>query len=321
MDRLVSVIIPCYNAELYVEQAVLSIMNQTYNKLEIIVINDASTDNTGEILKRLASLDERIMYIENRENIKLVDRLNKGISLASGEFIARMDADDISMPLRIERQVEFLLSNPSVGVVGTNALLIKENNVGKLFSKPLLDKEIKLELFINSPFIHPSVMMNRSLLDKVGGYSSNYYQVEDFALWVEMSVLTNFANLSEPLICYRIVENSETRVSQSNRNLKHKYLKLVYKRLFEIEGIDIDEVQLNNYTYSMFRPNFSEINYKILSTCYDKIVAHCGNKKIINLLLKRWFGSLIYGGKSFKNLKYFFPSFFYSRILRRKVSG
>ncbi|MDE3946029.1 glycosyltransferase family 2 protein, partial [Glaesserella parasuis] len=117
---LVSVIIPCYNAENFVESAVRSIMEQTYSNLEIIVINDCSSDNTGEILKRLAEEDPRIKYIENEQNLKLPKTLNKGINLAKGDYIARMDSDDISLPVRLEKQVEFMLSNKNIDIVGCN---------------------------------------------------------------------------------------------------------------------------------------------------------------------------------------------------------
>ena len=109
MRKLVSVIIPCYNAEKYVEEAVRSIMKQTYLDLEIIVIDDCSTDGTNEILQSLSLEDSRIVFLKNETNLKLIKTLNLGISISKGKFIARMDADDISEPERLVEQVDFCL--------------------------------------------------------------------------------------------------------------------------------------------------------------------------------------------------------------------
>ena len=121
-EPLVSVLIPCYNCEKYVEEAVMSIIEQSYSNLEILVIDDGSTDNTGSILQELAQKDSRIRYIKNETNLKLIRTLNKGIDLCRGKYIARMDADDISLPTRIVKQVNFLEKHPDIGIVGTLSL-------------------------------------------------------------------------------------------------------------------------------------------------------------------------------------------------------
>ena len=122
---LVSVLMPCYNVELYVEDALTSIMRQTYTNLEIIVINDCSTDNTLSILENIALRDSRIKVISNSSNLKLIDTLNKGVEICSGEYIARMDADDISFPDRIERQVAFLEEKKDYDIVSTQFYTFK----------------------------------------------------------------------------------------------------------------------------------------------------------------------------------------------------
>ena len=116
---LVSVLIPCYNVERYVVEAVGSISNQTYKNLEIIAINDCSTDRTGELLMQLAREDSRIRVVTNEVNLKLIQTLNKGIGMCNGEYIARMDADDISLPTRIEKEVRFLEENNDHVIVCT----------------------------------------------------------------------------------------------------------------------------------------------------------------------------------------------------------
>ncbi len=118
---LVSVIIPCYNAEKYVEQAVRSIMNQTYKNLEILITDDCSTDASFAILQKLAEEDARIKLFRNTENQKIVRTLNALVERATGKYMARMDADDISLAKRFERQAAFLEANPDIAICGTNA--------------------------------------------------------------------------------------------------------------------------------------------------------------------------------------------------------
>ena len=132
-NPLVSVIIPCYNAEKYVESSIRSIMSQTYRNLEIIITDDCSTDGTFEILQKLVKEDSRIKLYKNEINLKIVKTLNNMIEVSLGKYIARMDADDISLPKRIEKQVAFLEQNTDISFLGTNAVLIDEKNfvIGK----------------------------------------------------------------------------------------------------------------------------------------------------------------------------------------------
>ena len=178
---LVSVLIPCYNCEKYVEEAVMSIIKQTYSNLEILVIDDGSTDNTKTILQRLAQKDSRIRYIKNEENLKLIKTLNKGLDLCNGKYIARMDADDISLLTRIEKQVDFLETHPEIGVVGTYIQIFGvRESVWKMDTK---DKYIRAHLFCNSSFAHPSVMMRTSILrDNHLYYNTDYPHAEDYKL-------------------------------------------------------------------------------------------------------------------------------------------
>ena len=132
-NKLVSVIIPVYNVELYVKEAIQSIQNQTYKNLEIIIIDDGSSDNTYEIVKELAKEDTRIKLYKNDVNLKIVKTLNRALSLSSGEYIARMDGDDISAPDRIEKKVDFLEKNKEFDLLGCSmtAIDINGNEIGK----------------------------------------------------------------------------------------------------------------------------------------------------------------------------------------------
>lgn len=216
---LVSVIIPCYNAEKYVEAAVRSIMAQTYKNLEIILTDDCSTDYTFEILKKLAAEDSRIKLCKNKTNLKIVKTLNKMIHLATGKYIARMDADDISLPERIEKQVDFLEQNPDVAFCGTNAFFINENGkcTGKT-SLPITSKDNKFFLQFYSTFFHPTVMI-RSEIYKQNLYDESFLYAEDYELWSRMIFGENLkgANLSERLFEYRVFTEQTSSIHQEKQ--------------------------------------------------------------------------------------------------------
>ena len=123
-NPLISVLIPVFNVELYVRQAINSITNQTYKNLEIIIVDDCSADSTYNIVKQLQESDNRIKLFRNSKNLKIAETLNYALSQASGEYIARMDGDDYSDPTKIEKQYTFLLNNPDFVLVGTNYVLV-----------------------------------------------------------------------------------------------------------------------------------------------------------------------------------------------------
>ena len=126
---LISVIMPAYNAEKYIGEAIESILNQTLKDFELIIVNDASTDSTGNIIKSYAEKDSRIVVLVNENNLNIAGSLNRGISVAKGTFIARMDADDIALPERLEMQAKVMSENPQVAVVGNDIQLINESGV------------------------------------------------------------------------------------------------------------------------------------------------------------------------------------------------
>ncbi|MDG6871705.1 glycosyltransferase [Glaesserella parasuis] len=212
IEPLVSVIIPCYNAEKFVEKSVRSIMEQTYKNLEIIVINDCSNDSTKKILLELQKEDCRIVYIENEFNLKLPKTLNKGISISNGEYIARMDADDISFHNRIEKQMDFLLKNSHIDMISANYKVIDElGNITSISSSlPTEHLDIINRLTWQSPFAHPLVIGKRSFFINLGGYRDIHY-AEDYDMWIRGWLEGyRFANLNEILLYYRHHDNQMT---------------------------------------------------------------------------------------------------------------
>lgn len=183
---LVSVIIPCFNCEKYVRKAIESIQNQTYENLEIIVVNDASTDGTARILEDIAKRDSRIRYYCHEVNRKLIYTLNEMIDYATGEYIARMDSDDVADIERISTQVQYMLSNPKCSLCGTQARLIDEDDRvigGK--NVPVNHTDISRMLRYGNVIIHPSILAKKSVLKKCR-FSFEYIHAEDFELWLRL---------------------------------------------------------------------------------------------------------------------------------------
>jgi len=216
---LVSVIIPVYNAEKYVEQAVRSIMNQTYKNLEILITDDCSTDGSFAILQKLAEEDARIKLFQNEQNQKIVRTLNALVERATGKYIARMDADDISLAKRIEKQVAFLEANADIAICGTNAWHIDEK--GKRTKKtclPLTAEDNQFFLQFYSTFYHPTVMF-RSQVYKQNLYSQDFLYAEDYELWCRLVFEKGVkgANLGEALFEYRIFNNQSSEKHRSDQ--------------------------------------------------------------------------------------------------------
>lgn len=217
---LVSVLLPIYNAEKYLHDAVRSILNQTFRDFELIAFDDGSTDCSLQILRDLAAIDSRIR-VYTRANQGLVPTLNEMVGLARGEFLARMDADDICMPQRFEIQIAFFKANTDHAVVGTKALLM--NELG-LFLGPLeqpMDHESidRDHLHGHCSIVHPSAMMRRASLLKVGGYREQFNSAEDLDLWLRIAEIGYVANLPNVLIHYRIHSGSISATSGATQRL------------------------------------------------------------------------------------------------------
>lgn len=190
--------IPFYNCESFLDKAIISVVNQSYKNWKLVLIDDGSTDNSLSIARKYES-DARIRVISDGLNKGLVTRLNESVSLASGEYYARMDADDIMHPMRLERQIEFLKSHEDIDVLGTSAYTINEN-----------DEIQQLILYENTPivdpfhpcFLHPSVMGKIDWFRR-NTYSEDFERMEDFELWLRALNTSHYFNLPLPLMYYR----------------------------------------------------------------------------------------------------------------------
>lgn len=232
MEKLVSVIMPVYNDSKFVKEAINSILNQTYKNKEMIVVDDGSDDqNTVEVL---TSFGDKIKYYRLTENSGVAAALNFGLEHVSGEFIARMDADDVAMPERLQKQIKFFEDHPDIDVLGTECEVIDENGeiAGKMPLGYYSDSEIKAKLIFENSLIHPTIMMRRALIDSGWRYDKAYY-AEDLDLWTRMaSKGIKFANLSDPLLRYRRCSGQmsavQNKIAPSAAESAKKYVETMF---------------------------------------------------------------------------------------------
>lgn len=197
----ISVLMSAYNSEKYVAEAIDSILNQTFSDFEFIILNDGSTDKTADIIEQYAKRDKRIQFVNNTKNQGIITVLNQGLAMCQGEYIARMDSDDISLPTRFEKQVKYMDEHPECGVLGTSIIIYdKENN------KEYIQKQriTFCDLLQQCCIINPSVMLRRSvLLNNNILYRPKYILAEDYGMWSELIKFTELHNLPDILLKYR----------------------------------------------------------------------------------------------------------------------
>lgn len=229
MDKpMVTVLMSVYNGERFLKEAINSILNQTFTDFEFLIINDGSTDRSVEIIESYE--DPRIRLINNEKNLKLIASLNKGISLARGKYIARMDCDDVSMPDRLEKEVNFLENSLDYGLVGTYYTVIDGEGKDQYnVSYPSSNELIKLFLSLNCPLAHGSIMGRTELFKQNLYGSEESYAVEDYELWTRMSKVTKIHNIPEYLFKYRIYGES---FSDTKTQLMYNQTLEISKKLY-----------------------------------------------------------------------------------------
>ncbi len=263
MKPKISVIMSVYNGEKYLKEAVNSILKQTFTDFEFIIINDGSTDNTRAILE---SYNDPRIFLFHQDNIGLTKSLNKGLSFAKGDYIARMDADDISDKRRFEKQFHYLNTHPEIGVTGSNINIIDE--YGKIISKLNQlnsHKEIMSKLLSDNQLIHGTLFIRKELLKKVEYYDEKYTLAQDYDLLLRLSDITKFSNLHECLYSWR--KNFSTGIS-------------IVKRKSQIGFRDIAKVSYLENNYSC---NFSFFKLLVINWI------NCPTDRILTKYLERFF--------------------------------
>ncbi len=281
---LISVLMPAYNAEKYIGEAIESILNQSFADFELLVINDGSTDKTEEII--LSFEDKRIHYIKNDTNLKLIATLNKGIDLATGKYIARMDADDVCQPKRFAKQIDFLEKHPDYALCGSWAYLI--NNKGEKTKRIKYineDELLRISLLFSCPIIHPTVMIRTDIL-KQFKYNPSALHTEDLDLWLR---ITNsglkIANLPEFLFKYRW---HDSNISIANEDFQTaKKFELLKPSIEDFLGrkMSDEELELHKFSFQLY---------------------HLGNKRNFSINLieeKKWFEFLSQNNRKVKKYR------------------
>ncbi len=286
----VSVVMSVYNGEDFLAEAIESVLSQTYRDFEFIIADDGSTDSTPQILEKYQALDQRII-IDSHENIGLANSLNRAIEKAIGEWIARIDGDDIMLSSRLEEQIKFIEANPKVDVVATWVYHIDENSkIFKLldFPKDLATWEDNQRYFKENKgvgIIHPSVMYRKSSFLKTGGYR-NVNPSQDTDLWFRMQEQgLMFAVMHKPLTKYRVSQNSIV-ISQNLRQ-RYNYQWIVHNMLRRRQGLP--EISREEFMRQLLSNPFGK-NFKI----HQEVLSRHFSKKAILALSRKNNVSLIF---------------------------
>lgn len=301
---LVSVILPVFNAKDYIKEAIQSILDQSYENFELIIINDGSSDGTLDVI--LSFKSDKIKLI-SRENKGLVYSLNEGIKISQGKYIARMDADDISIHSRLSEQVKFMQEHENVGICGS--FVERFEGEGSHYNEvvwklPSEDADLRVRLLFGVPFAHPSIMMRKDIILKYNLYYNEIYKnAEDYKLWVDFSRYTKFANIQKVLLRYRYLQTSITRASD---NKKDDERFLTISKIFNevLENLEIKLSQKERKLHFILTLNEriqqSQIDLKVLSEYFTKIIK--SNEKI------RYFDNIAL--KNYLSLKFLVVAFF-----------
>ncbi|MET4083349.1 glycosyltransferase involved in cell wall biosynthesis [Pedobacter sp. UYP30] len=278
-----TILLPTYNCAKYILKTVESVLNQSYSNYELLIIDDGSTDNTEEIVKSIS--DKRIVYLKNSKNLGIVKTLNKGIKLAKGKYIARMDADDIMLGNRLQEQINFLEVNPEHGMVGSwYQIMDVGGKIRSTLKTTLTHEDIKLALLFGNQFAHPAVTIRTDLVRKLK-YSQEFLYTEDYDLWCRMAEVSKLANLPKIHLSYRWYANNSC--SRNQRELKANVVKLLSRELdkYEIEH-STEELMLHaaicfNYGKRFFN---SEDRFSQLNRWLDKVFSASKVKVLHNRL-------------------------------------
>ena len=238
----VSVILPVYNCEKYIAKAIESVLHQSFNDFELIIINDGSSDNTESII--LSFSDLRIVYLKNESNSGLIFTLNKAIEIAGGKCIARMDADDICLPTRLEKQKKYLDEHLETAMVATTIGFIDENENNKgiwpLDRKIISHNAIRNKMPFENCIAHPSIMIRAAVLKELK-YDQRQINIEDYDLWLRLLSRGHIiSKIDEPLLSYRIHNESVTNLYLKKKNFFFKHFKM--KRIFLAKEISAGRI-------------------------------------------------------------------------------
>lgn len=281
---LVSVIMPVYNGERYLKEAIESILLQTFKDFEFIIINDGSKDNSLNIIQSFK--DSRVKIIDNENNLGIERCLNLGFSLASGKYIARMDCDDISISTRLYEQVKYMEANPDVVVCGS---WIKEFGVGiatKIVKYKKTNDKLNVMLLFGNCMAHPSVIIRAEIIKRYHlEYSDKFKYAEDYELWTRLKEHGKLANLPKVLLLYRRCSNS---IGIKNEQVQLKSWKSLISKNLDALAIDYSEEELNDHINLIRRFSLDKESIYRIDKWIEKLIRFNRNdNKLKNKILTR----------------------------------
>lgn len=291
MNPVLSVIMPVYNNEDYLDMSINSILNQSFKNFEFIIVNDGSNLNTRRILNYYKKKDKRIILI-NQKNKGLTVSLNRAIKISRGSIIARQDADDISHKERFAKQINVFRNNKNIVLCGTFAYLINEkNDIIKLVTNlPIKDNKIKNQLIYQNCFIHSSTMYSSSIIKKIGLYNKSYKYAQDYECWSRMIPEGIFLNIPKKLISIRVHNNSITFKNVKEQTYSaiqialNNYRKILKKNKCEIDSLKKVFYFLNAKNLNKkLKINFFDLNLK------EIFILIRFPKKLLKVILLKFF--------------------------------
>jgi glycosyltransferase involved in cell wall biosynthesis len=318
MNPKVTVLMPVYNGARYLTEAIGSVLAQDFTDFEFLIINDGSTDSSRKIVESYA--DPRIRLLNNEKNTGLVNTLNRGIDDAKGEYLARMDCDDICLPGRLSTQLRFLEKNKSVAACGSAYYLLRKGK-RTIAEFPLSNEEINAYLIFNSPMAHPAVMMRMGLLRKHQlNYSAEFIHCEDYDLWSKLADIAPLGNCPEALLEYRVHEGQITGNEKFLADKTRSLNAIRARHLRKLGIIPTNEELILHAIVSNGETVTSAEQFRQAEQWLEKLINACFNQEIVNrmyfgkIVLERWL-RLCYNHFGWKKgFRYFYRSGIYRRI-------
>ncbi|WP_022756283.1 glycosyltransferase family 2 protein [Butyrivibrio fibrisolvens] len=275
-SKLISVIMSVYNEHEYISEAIDSLLSQTYSNFELIIIDDCSTDDTVEIIDRYASNDDRIKLYQNKENAGLTRNLNKALKLAKGDYIARMDGDDIAMPERFEKEVMYLESHKDVALVSCQTQTFGEE---KLVADVIEDlEELRATMLIRPVLAHPGFMFRRMIIDAGFSYDESFRQAQDYDFAARLSLDHDIAIVTPALLKYRAHQGQVSAVSNSSQAANADRVRRFLLSNIGIELTDDEQEMYHKLVYEDRQSDLSD--YRAVAIILDKILEANNKRKV-----------------------------------------
>ena len=295
-EPMITVLMPAYNAEHYIAEAIASVLQQTYANFELIIVNDGSTDGTRNVIRTFK--DARIKLIE-QTNKGVAAALNTGLEYARAPYIARFDADDVCYPERLEKQLGFLQNNPEYILVGSDAEYITENG-DFLFNFKCIahtHEEIIDKLYFYCPFLHPTVMYKKEAVRDAGGYPQHAHNFEDYLLWTNIARQGKLYNMPQPLIKYRLNPTSVT-IDERWRGKRFRQIKreaITRGSISALEGEELLAIIRNQDIWKIKQGSYHALcGKKFLANNYEPQKARKHMRKAIKIYPFRFDNYLLY---------------------------